>query len=164
MSRTLFKQYFLKILKQDTLKSIWKIYTEIDILEIYFQNTIALHWQPVNQYCIYQIHRRLHFELMVKHIEWSIMKTKNIIGKNNLHPHELCPAWLEDWKSLHGNGFNSALVSSPSDSEVALFAPWTAPAVLYGPELGARVVVNSITNQKNSMVSQLEWVEPACYT
>lgn len=71
-------------------------------------------------------------------------------------------ATLKNRKCLNSNRFNGTLIVALLNSKVTLFTPWSTPAILYDPELCAGCVINSISNQKDGMIGELEWVETAC--
>lgn len=62
------------------------------------------------------------------------------------------------------NALDGALVTPSADSEVAVFSPARAPAVLDDPVLLPTLGAAAVAHQQHSVVGQLEGVEVVCQT
>lgn len=68
---------------------------------------------------------------------------------------------LENGKRFNSDAFNSTLVNTSPNTEVAVFAPLRTPTVLDCPELLSCGFVCTVANQQYGMVGQLEWTMAA---
>jgi len=68
---------------------------------------------------------------------------------------------LENRKWLNSNAFNSTLINTSSNAEVAFIAPSRTPTVLDRPEFLSSFFVRTVANQEYGMIGQLEWLKAA---
>merc|ERR1719222_1078393 len=66
---------------------------------------------------------------------------------------------LRNWESLYSDTLNSTFICSSSNPEESIFSPVFTPGVLYNPIFFFSLFVNTISNQKHSMVGQLKRIK-----
>ena len=68
--------------------------------------------------------------------------------------------FLWNRKGLDSNALNIALVVTPTDTEVPVFAPLLTPTILNDPKFFARHPIDAIPDRQNRVISDSEGIEP----
>ena len=66
---------------------------------------------------------------------------------------------LKNRKCLNSGAFDSAVILTSPNAEIASLSPTFAPTVFYNPKLLSRVGIDAVPDQQHSVIGQLEWVE-----